>query len=41
MSIEAIQQYHHEFVKIVKHGGTTKETAIRSAFFRLLSENAR
>ena len=41
MSVLAIRQYRNELEKIVKYGGTTKETAIRSAFFNLLNEYAR
>jgi len=41
MSIQVIRQYRIELDKIVKYGGTTKETAIRSAFFNLLNEYAR
>ena len=41
MSVQAIHQYRVELDKIVKYGGTTKETAIRSAFFNLLNEYAK
>ena len=41
MSIHAIHQYRVELDNIVKYGGATKETAIRSAFFYLLNEYAR
>ena len=41
MSIHAIRQYRVELDKIVKYGGTTTETVIRSAFFNLLNEYAR
>ena len=41
MSIQAIRQYRVELDKIVKYGGTTTETVIRSAFFNLLNEYAR
>jgi len=41
MSIQAIRQYRTELEKLVDYGGTTNETAIRSAFFNLLNEYAR
>ena len=41
MSVQAIHQYRVEFDRIVKYGGTKKETAIRNAFYNLLNEYAR
>ncbi|MBX3164936.1 MAG: N-6 DNA methylase [Bacteroidetes bacterium] len=41
MSILAIKQYHTEVEKIVRFGGTKKETAIRNAFYNLLNEYAK
>ena len=41
MSFQAIRQYRVELEKLVDYGGTTKETAIRSAFFNLLNEYSR
>ena len=41
MSVHAIRQYRVELANIIKYGGTTKETAIRSAFFNLLNEYAK
>ena len=41
MSIQAIRQYRIDLDRIVKYGGTAKETAIRSAFCNLLNEYAR
>ena len=41
MSIQAIRQYRVELEKLVDYGGTTKDTAIRNAFYNLLNEYAR
>ena len=41
MSLYSIHQYHVEVEKIIHYGGTSKETAIRSAFFNLLNDYAR
>ncbi len=38
MSIYAIKQYHRELEEVKHYGGTTKETAIRFAFQKLLVE---
>lgn len=38
MSIYAIKQYHRELEDLKHYGGTTKETAIRFAFQKLLDE---
>lgn len=38
MSIYAIKQYHRELEEVKHYGGTTKETAIRFAFQKLLDE---
>lgn len=38
MSIYAIKQYHRELEDLKHYGGTTKETAIRFAFQKLLNE---
>ena len=38
MSKFLVAQYHQEVEKLIQYGGTTKETAIRSAFQNLLNE---
>jgi hypothetical protein len=41
MSIYAIKQYHRELEDLKHYGGTSKETAIRFAFQKLLDEYGR
>jgi predicted helicase len=41
MSIHSIHQYHAEVEKIIRFGGTKKETAIRNAFYNLLNDYAK
>ena len=41
MSLHSLHLYHAEVEKLVRFGGTAKETAIRSAFFNLLNDYAR
>ena len=41
MNVHAIHQYHAEVERIIQFGGTSKETAIRNAFYTLLNEYAR
>ena len=41
MSIHAVKKYQLEVEKIIQYGGSTKETAIRNAFYNLLNEYAR
>ncbi|MDJ1483121.1 N-6 DNA methylase [Cytophagaceae bacterium YF14B1] len=38
MSIQLVKQYHSDLEKIIRYGGTKKETAIRGAFQNLLNE---
>jgi len=38
MSNYLIEQYHKEVKKIIRYGGTRKETSIRNAFHKLLNE---
>ena len=40
MGLYSIQKYYSELEKIVQFGGSKKETAIRTAFFNLLSDYA-
>ncbi len=41
MSVFTIQQYYKEIEDNIHYGGTSKETAIRSAFFNLLNKYAK
>ena len=41
MSIQLIQQYHAQVEKIIRYGGTRKETAVRKPFHDLLEQYAR
>ena len=41
MSRQAVQRYQHEIAQLIHYGGSTKETAIRGAFERLLNEYCR
>lgn len=41
MSLYAITQYQNELEKIIRFGGSKKETAIRGAFYSLLNDYAR
>ncbi len=40
MSIQLIQQYHAQVEKIIRYGGTRKETAVRKPFHDLLEHCA-
>ncbi len=41
MSVQLIQQYHAQVDKIIRYGGTRKETAVRKPFHDLLEHYAR
>lgn len=41
MSLPAIHHYYNEVERIIRFGGTRKETAVRTAFITLLNEYAR
>src|ERR1017187_8729953 len=41
MSIHLINKYYSEVEKIKRFGGSTKETAIRNAFYQLLNDYAK
>ncbi len=41
MSLPAIHNYYNEVERIIRFGGTRKETAVRTAFITLLNEYAR
>jgi hypothetical protein len=40
MSIHLINKYYSEVEKIKRFGGSSKETAVRNAFYNLLNEYA-
>jgi hypothetical protein len=40
MSVQLITQYYAEVEKTIRYGGTSKETAIRTAFQNLLNDYA-
>ena len=41
MSVQLIQQYHAQVEKIIRYGGSRKETAVRKPFQDLLEAYAR
>lgn len=41
MSRQAVQRYQNEIAQLIQYGGTSKESAIRGAFERLLNEYCR
>src|SRR2546423_1524536 len=40
MSVHLINKYYSEVEKVVRFGGSSKETAVRNSFFNLLNEYA-
>ena len=41
MSIQLIQQYHNKVERLIRYGGTRKETTVRKPFMDLLEQYAR
>ena len=41
MSIQLIQQYHSKVERLIRYGGTRKETTVRKPFMDLLEHYAR